>query len=63
MADFNSKYSGEQVEQLLDQMANGGTGGGGGEQDLSGYAQVVTYSEDESTGMLGLPKQNTLPVH
>lgn len=30
MADFNSKYSGEQVEELLDQMANGGTGGGGG---------------------------------
>lgn len=30
MADFNSKYSGEQVEELLDQMANGNTGDGGG---------------------------------
>ena len=27
MADFNSKYSGEQVEQLLDQVASGGGGG------------------------------------
>lgn len=30
MADFNSKYSGEQVEELLDQVADGNTGGGGG---------------------------------
>lgn len=28
--DFNSKYSGEQVEQLLDQVASGNAGGGGG---------------------------------
>lgn len=27
---FNSKYSGQQVESLLDQVANGNTGGGGG---------------------------------
>ena len=27
MADFNSKYTGEQVEQLLDQVASGGGGG------------------------------------
>lgn len=26
--DFNSKYTGEQVEELLDQVASGGTGGG-----------------------------------
>lgn len=30
MEDFNSKYSGEQVEQLLDQVASGNAGGGGG---------------------------------
>lgn len=30
MADFNSKYSGEQVETMLDQIANGEAGGGGG---------------------------------
>lgn len=30
MEDFRSKYSGEQVEQMLDQIANGEAGGGGG---------------------------------
>lgn len=30
MEDFNSKYSGEQVESLLDQVASGNAGGGGG---------------------------------
>lgn len=92
--DFNSKYSGEQVEQLLDQVASGNTGGGGGgggitietdpifaaspaatitaekiaewdgkptEQDLSGYAQVVTYSEDKSTGVLGYQNKTLYP--
>lgn len=29
MADYNSKYSGEQVEALLDQVASGNAGGGG----------------------------------
>lgn len=29
MEDFNSKYSGQQVEDLLDQVANGNVGGGG----------------------------------
>ena len=30
MEDFNSKYTGEQVEALLDQVASGNAGGGGG---------------------------------
>ena len=30
MEDFQSKYTGEQVEQLLDQVASGNAGGGGG---------------------------------
>ena len=30
MEDYNSKYSGEQVESLLDMVANGEAGGGGG---------------------------------
>ena len=30
MEDFNSKYTGEEVEQLLDQVASGNAGGGGG---------------------------------
>lgn len=29
MADYNSKYTGEQVEEMLDQIANGEIGGGG----------------------------------
>lgn len=45
MEDFNSKYTGEQVEQLLDQVASGNTGGGsgGGTTDLS---NVVQYNEN-----------------
>lgn len=30
MEDFQSKYSGEQVEAILDSVANGGAGGSGG---------------------------------
>lgn len=30
MEDFNSKYTGQQVEYLLDQVASGNAGGGGG---------------------------------
>ena len=89
MEDFNSKYSGEQVEQLLDQVASGNAGGGVAvetdpifsasaaasitaekiaewdgkitEQDLSEYAQVVTYSEDESIGTLGYQNKTLYP--
>lgn len=35
MADYNSKYSGEQVEDLLDQVASGNAGGGGGGGNVS----------------------------
>ena len=91
--DYNSKYSGEQVEQLLDQVASGNTGGGGGggitvetdpifsaspaasiteekmiewdskitEEDLSEYAQVFAYSENESTGVLGYQNKTIYP--
>lgn len=34
MADFESKYTGEEVEQFLDQIANGEVGGGGGGDPL-----------------------------
>lgn len=39
---YNSKYSGEQVENLLDQVASGNTGGGGVIPDMSQY-----ITEDE----------------
>lgn len=32
MEDFNSKYTGQQVEDLLDQVASGNAGGGGGKE-------------------------------
>lgn len=39
---YNSKYTGEQVEELLDQVASGNTGGGGGSSSggSSAYAEV-----------------------
>ena len=41
MADFNSKYTGEQVEALLDIVSQGGSGGGG----ESGEVQKTTETE------------------
>jgi hypothetical protein len=46
MADFNSKYSGEQVEALLDIVSEGGIGGGGGE----GEVQKTTEAEITAMG-------------
>lgn len=46
MADYNSKYTGEQVEALLDIVSQGGTGGGGGE----GEVQKTTEAEITAMG-------------
>lgn len=46
MADFNSKYTGEQVEALLDIVSQGGVGGGGGE----GEVQKTTEAEITAMG-------------
>lgn len=68
MADYNSKYTGEQVEQLLDQVASGGAGGGGGvavETDpIFSASPAATITEDKITEWnnkyekpeLGIPK-------
>lgn len=47
MADFNSKYSGEQVEALLDYIANGGEipEGGGGVVEMPIYVTEFTIEE------------------
>lgn len=47
MADFNSKYSGEQVEQLLDMVA-GGNAGSGGATALQYY--VTTFGLNDLLG-------------
>lgn len=55
MADFDSKYSGEQVEALLDQVASGNAGGGGGggitvETDpIFSASPAATITEDKKT--------------
>lgn len=55
MEDFNSKYSGEQVEALLDQVASGNAGGGGGggitvETDpIFSNSPAATITEDKKT--------------
>ena len=65
MADFNSKYSGEQVEQLLDQVASGGGGGVAVETDpIFSASPAATITEDKITEWnnkyekpeLGIPK-------
>lgn len=46
MADFNSKYTGQQVEDLLDQVASGNAGGGGG--DIPIYIAPFTVDDVRS---------------
>ena len=41
MEDYQSKYTGEQVESLLDMVANGEAGGGGIEEETE--ARTITY--------------------
>ena len=59
MEDFNSKYTGEEVEQLLDQVANGEVGGGETltEEDIAamGFTKNTgTYSKPSG----GIPKSD-----
>lgn len=60
MADYNSKYSGEQVEALLDQVASGNAGGGGGggiavETDpIFSASPAATITEDDILGWRNL---------
>lgn len=44
MEDFNSKYTGEQVEELLDMVANGEAGGGGGITEETYLADFTMFS-------------------
>lgn len=65
MADYNSKYSGEQVEALLDQVASGNAGGGGGggtnitiDTELSETSNNAVANSAVTKGLSG--KQDTL---
>lgn len=52
MTDYNSKYTGEQVEQLLDQVASGNTGsGGGGSVDVSGKQDKIRIVKSDGLQM------------
>ena len=59
MEDFNSKYSGPQVEALLDQVASGNAGGGGGggitvETDpIFSNSPAATITEEKLAGWDG----------
>jgi hypothetical protein len=47
---FNSKYTGQEVEDLLDQVANGNTGGeggGGGEVSVEGFIPLSRDFSDD----------------
>ena len=47
---YNSKYSGEQVENLLDLVASGGTGGGSGSSsNSSGVYIEVNHGTSDTT--------------
>lgn len=50
MEDFNSKYTGQQVEDLLDQVANGEAGGGGGSSSGSGKEYIVVEPDLSPAG-------------
>lgn len=56
---YNSKYTGQQVEDLLDQVANGNAGGGGSSSGGSGAYAKVNHGTSDTTFVL---TPNTLHV-
>lgn len=59
MADFNSKYTGEQVEALLDIVAEGGSGGGGeGEVQKTTEAEITAMGFTKNIGTITEVKMN-----
>jgi hypothetical protein len=59
MADFNSKYSGEQVEALLDIVAEGISGGGGeGEVQKTTEAEITAMGFTKNEGTITEVKMN-----
>lgn len=60
MADFNSKYTGEQVEALLDIVSQGGSGGGGegGEVQKTTEAEIAAMGFTKNQGTITEVKMN-----
>ena len=59
MADFNSKYTGEQVEALLDIVSQGGSGGGeGGEVEKTTEAEITAMGFTKNLGTITEVKMN-----
>lgn len=59
MADFYSKYTGEQVDALLDIVSQGGTGGGGeGEVQKTTEAEITAMGFTKNLGTITEVKMN-----
>lgn len=56
MADYNSKYTGEEVEQLLDQVANGEVGASLTEQDIANMGFTKNQGTITEVKMNGVSK-------
>lgn len=59
MADFNSKYSGEEVEQLLDQVAEGGGAGETGPQGPQGEQGPKGEDGEDGVGIASVKQTTT----
>lgn len=58
MEDFNSKYTGPQVEDLLDQVASGNAGGGGGEVQKTTEDEILAMGFTKNEGTITEVKMN-----
>jgi hypothetical protein len=59
MADFNSKYTGQQVEALLDIVSQGGGGGqGGGEVQKTTETEILAMGFTKNEGTITEVKMN-----
>ena len=59
MIDFESKYNGEQVEAILDSVANGEAGGGGGTQGPQGPQGEQGPKGDDGVGIASVVQTTT----
>ena len=55
---YNSKYTGQQVEELLDHVASGGTGGEGGEVQKTTEAEILAMGFTKNEGTITEVKMN-----